>query len=129
MIDKPKPPTVTRFAPSPTGLLHLGHAFSALYAQATARKENGRFLLRIEDIDMGRCRPEFENAMLEDLAWLGLNWEEPVRRQSDHMADYEAALRKLIGFKLLYPCFCTRKEIQAEIAQTGHAPHGPDTLI
>jgi len=126
MTEKPKPPAVTRFAPSPTGLLHLGHAFSALYAEASAKRDKGRFLLRIEDIDKGRCRSEFEDALLEDLAWLGLDWEEPVRRQSDHMADYEAALRKLIGFKLLYPCFCTRKDIQAEIEQIGHAPHGPD---
>ena len=87
--------TVTRFAPSPTGRLHLGHAYSALFAAETARAAGGRFLLRIEDIDRTRCRPEFEEAILEDLAWLGLEWEEPVRCQSDHLADYRAALDRL----------------------------------
>ena len=115
-------PITTRFAPSPTGLLHLGHAYSALFAAAAGE----RFLLRIEDIDRGRCRPAFEAAILEDLGWLGLAWETPVRRQSDHMADYRAALDRLDGMGVLYPCFCTRKEIEAEIAAAGHAPHGPD---
>ncbi len=119
--------TVTRFAPSPTGHLHLGHAFAALFARRAAR--DGRFLLRIEDIDLGRCRPEFEAAILEDLAWLELDWERPVRRQSEHFGDYQAALDRLRGQGLLYPCFCTRKEIQAEIARAGHAPHGPDGPI
>ena len=117
---------VTRFAPSPSGLLHLGHAHSALFAWRTAREAEGRFLLRIEDIDLGRCRPEFEAAIYEDLAWLGLDWEEPVRRQSDALPDYRAALDKLAAHGLLYPCFCTRKEIQAEIARAGRAPHGPE---
>ncbi|MEO5375251.1 MAG: tRNA glutamyl-Q(34) synthetase GluQRS [Alphaproteobacteria bacterium] len=119
-------PTVTRFAPSPTGYLHLGHAFSALFAAESARRHGGRFLLRVEDIDGTRCRPEFETALLEDLAWLGLSWEAPVRRQSDHMDDYRAALDRLGDLGLLYPCFCSRREIQAEIAAMGAAPHGPD---
>ncbi len=117
---------VTRFAPSPTGLLHLGHAHSALFAWRAARRASGRFLLRIEDIDRGRCRPEFEAAIFEDLAWLGLTWEEPVRRQSAHFDDYRAALERLAARGLVYPCFCTRKEIQAEIARAGRAPHGPE---
>ena len=117
---------VTRFAPSPTGYLHLGHAYSALFAEAAARNAGGRFILRIEDIDRGRCRPAFDIAIREDLAWLGLGWEEPVRRQSEHMDTYAAALDILRRQGLLYPCFCTRKDIRAEIAAAGHAPHGPD---
>ena len=120
---------VTRFAPSPTGLLHLGHAHSALAGRRRAGRVgagDGRFLLRIEDIDQGRCRPEFEAAILEDLAWLGLDWDGPVRRQSEHWDDYRAALAVLEGQGLVYPCFCTRREIQAEIAAMDGAPHGPD---
>jgi glutamyl-Q tRNA(Asp) synthetase len=117
---------VTRFAPSPTGRLHLGHAFSALTGWHAARTADGRFRVRIEDIDRGRCRPEFDAAILEDLAWLGLDWEEPVIRQSRRMAAYAAALATLDANRLLYPCFCTRKEIRAEIARAGQAPHGPD---
>jgi glutamyl-Q tRNA(Asp) synthetase len=119
---------VTRFAPSPTGYLHLGHAASALvgYEAARAGGHNGRFLLRIEDIDRARCRPEFEAAILDDLAWLGLDWEQPVRRQSKHMADYRAALDRLDAMGLVYPCFCTRRDI----AEASTAPHlrrmGPD---
>ena len=112
---------VTRFAPSPTGYLHLGHAFSALTAFDAARAMGGRFLLRIEDIDQGRARPEFESAISEDLAWLGLEWETPLRRQSEHMAEYEAALRTLIDRQLVYRCFRTRREIAEAIAS---APHG-----
>jgi glutamyl-Q tRNA(Asp) synthetase len=112
---------VTRFAPSPTGLLHRGHAFSALTAHQAARDAGGRFLLRIEDIDRTRCRPEYEAAILEDLAWLGLDWETPVRRQSDHMADYGRALRELGERGLLYRCFRTRREIAEAIEA---APHG-----
>lgn len=119
--------TVTRFAPSPTGLLHIGHAYSALFAVRAAKE--GRFLLRIEDIDLGRCRPEFEQAIFEDLAWLGLEWEVPVRRQSDQFDDYRDALGKLDGMGLVYPCFCTRKDIQHEVEQAGRAPHGPDGLL
>ncbi len=117
---------VTRFAPSPTGLLHLGHAMSALFAWRLARAAGGRFLLRLEDIDPGRCRPEYAEAILEDLAWLGLDWDGPVRVQSQHLAEYRAAIDALAGRSLLYPCFCTRAEIAAEIAAIGQAPHGAD---
>jgi len=117
---------VTRFAPSPTGHLHLGHAHSALFGWTAARKAGGRFLLRIEDIDPQRCRPEFDRDLREDLAWLGLTWDEPVRRQSEHLDDYRTALARLGGLGAVYPCFCTRKDIAAEIARAGHAPHGPD---
>lgn len=117
---------VTRFAPSPTGRLHLGHAHAALFAAHRARQSGGRFLLRIEDIDRSRCRPEFEAGIFEDLAWLGLQWETPVRRQSDHTGDYRAALDALASRGLLYPCFCSRKEIQAEIAAAAGAPQGPE---
>ena len=113
---------VTRFAPSPTGYLHLGHAHSALTGWHRARAESGRFLLRIEDIDPARYRPEFEAAILEDLAWLGLDWDGPVRRQSEHLDDYRAAMERLQGLGLLYPCFCSRKDIAAATA----APHGPE---
>lgn len=116
---------VTRFAPSPTGRLHLGHAFAALCAYH-ARGPGGSFLLRIEDIDPVRCKPEFVDAIFEDLEWLGLSWETPVRRQSEHMEDYAAALRKLDLRGLTYPCFCTRAEIKAEIERSVSAPHGPD---
>ncbi len=118
-------PEVTRFAPSPTGWLHLGHAYAALFAQEAAG-QGGRFLIRLEDIDGTRARPEYEEAIFEDLAWLGLSWETPVRRQSDHFDDYRAALAKLEALNVLYPCFCTRREIQEEIARAGNAPHGPD---
>ena len=113
---------VTRFAPSPTGRLHKGHAFSALTAWSAAKATGGRFLLRIEDIDPTRCRPEFEAGILEDLAWLGLEWETPVRRQSDHLGDYATVVDVLDRRGLLYRCFRTRKEILDAI---GDAPHGP----
>ena len=119
---------VTRFAPSPTGRLHLGHAYAALFARQEARTAKGRFLLRIEDIDSTRCRPDFEAGIYEDLEWLGLRWETPVRRQSEHIAEYQAAIDRLTGEGLLYPCFCTRAEIRAEIARAG-AAHGPDGPI
>ncbi|MGZ6012493.1 MAG: tRNA glutamyl-Q(34) synthetase GluQRS [Caulobacteraceae bacterium] len=112
----------TRCAPSPTGSLHKGHAFSALTAFKAARAEGGRFILRIEDIDATRVRPEYDAAILEDLSWLGLDWEEPVRRQSQHLDDYQAALGKLQDAGLVYRCFRTRKEVLDEIAR---APHGP----
>ena len=116
----------TRFAPSPTGLLHLGHAYSACFAFAAARRDGGRFLLRIEDIDGDRCRSEFVSAIEEDLAWLGVSWEMPVRRQSEHLQDYQAALNRLDDMRLLYPCFCTRADIAHEIERSGAAPHGVD---
>lgn len=117
---------VTRFAPSPTGYLHLGHAYSALFARRAAGDAGGRFILRIEDIDPVRCKPEFETAIYQDLAWLGLEWEIPVRRQSEHLAEFGQTLARLDEMDLLYPCFCSRKDI----AGSGHAPHdspqGPD---
>lgn len=115
---------VTRFAPSPTGLLHLGHAFSALTAAA-----QGDFHLRIEDIDRDRCRPEYEAAIFEDLAWLGLEWPQPVMRQSDRMPAYRAALARLAP--LTYPCRCRRGDIRAALSapQEGALPAGPDGLI
>jgi glutamyl-Q tRNA(Asp) synthetase len=120
----------TRFAPSPTGYLHRGHAFSALNAWTAARAEGGRFVLRIEDIDRTRCRPEFEAAIYEDLAWLGLDWEQPVRRQSEHTADYLAALERLREQGLVYRCFKTRKEIAQAAASAPHGPgEGPEGLI
>lgn len=117
---------VTRFAPSPTGYLHLGHAASALIAHRRAREAGGGFLLRIEDIDRTRCRPDFTAAILEDLASLGLDWDGDVRIQSEHMDDYRGALSALDAMGLLYPCFCTRAEIAAAIAASASAPHGPD---
>jgi glutamyl-Q tRNA(Asp) synthetase len=120
----PAAKTVTRFAPSPTGYLHLGHVRSALEGWSAARRHGGRFLLRLEDIDGARCRDEYATAILEDLAWLGLDWDEPVRRQSEHFDDYRRALDRLAEIGVLYPCFCTRREIQAEIARAGGAPQG-----
>jgi glutamyl-Q tRNA(Asp) synthetase len=123
--------TVTRFAPSPTGLLHLGHAYAALFGDRAAREapdRRGRFLVRIEDIDRSRARRAFEDGIFEDLAWLGLVWEQPVRRQSEHMEDYRAALARLESEGLVYPCFCTRRRVAAEIAGAGAAPHGPGAI-
>jgi len=117
---------VTRFAPSPTGHLHLGHAHSALAAWHRARASGGKFLLRLEDIDPTRCRPDYAAAILEDLAWLGLDWSGPPRIQSEHMDDYREVLATLQGRSLLYPCFCTRADIQRERAASTAAPHGPE---
>ena len=114
-------PFVTRFAPSPTGLLHRGHAYSALLAHGAARANDGTFLLRIEDIDVTRSRPAFEAAIFEDLGWLGLSWPQPVRRQSEHLADYDAALSRLVAAGLVYRCFRTRREVAQAMAS---APHG-----
>jgi glutamyl-Q tRNA(Asp) synthetase len=122
-------PPVFRFAPSPNGYLHLGHAFSALLNFDLARQTGGRFLLRIEDIDTTRCRREFETAIHEDLAWLGIVWETPVRRQSEHFADYREALEKLSAQGLIYPSFETRAEIARLVAQreaNGPWPRDPD---
>ncbi|MGA0826528.1 MAG: tRNA glutamyl-Q(34) synthetase GluQRS [Gemmobacter sp.] len=107
---------ITRFAPSPTGPLHLGHAFSALTAWGRAQAAGGTFLLRIEDIDTPRCRPAFEAAIVEDLRWLGLDWPEPVMRQSERMPAYRAALGRLAGLGVLYPCRCTRGDIRAALS-------------
>jgi glutamyl-Q tRNA(Asp) synthetase len=122
-------PIVTRFAPSPTGLLHLGHAHAALCAWRRAREAGGRFLLRLEDIDATRCRPQYDAAIVADLAWLGLDWDGEVRRQSEHLDTYRAALDRLAAQGLIYPCFCTRRAIQDEIARAGHAPHGPEGVL
>ncbi len=111
-----------RFAPSPNGPLHLGHAYSALFAQRMARELEGRLLLRIEDIDTARCKPEYTEWVFEDLAWLGLSWPAPVRRQSEHLAAYTTALDRLERLRLLYPCFCTRKKLNA--ARTAKDPDG-----
>lgn len=113
---------VTRFAPSPTGLLHLGHALAAI----TAHEAGDDFLLRIEDIDKGRSRDTFIQAIFYDLKWLGLSWDEPTLRQSTRMGAYAEALAALKALGLVYPCFCTRAEIAAEIARAGEAQHGPD---
>ena len=115
-MQAPVTKPVFRFAPSPNGRLHLGHAYSALLNADFARLHQGRFLLRIEDIDITRCRPEFETAICDDLAWLGLHWEAPVRRQSEHFADYHAAFLRLKGRGGVYPCFCTRRDIAETIA-------------
>jgi glutamyl-Q tRNA(Asp) synthetase len=122
-------PPVFRFAPSPNGLLHLGHAYSALLNFDLARQYGGRFLLRIEDIDPTRCRADYETAIYEDLAWLGLHWEEPVRRQSQHLADGRAALDQLTALGLIYPSFESRAEIARLVAQreaSGAWPRDPD---
>jgi len=116
------PPVTTRFAPSPTGLLHRGHAFSAMMGWRLARASGGCFVLRIEDIDTARCRPEHEAAIFDDLAWLGLDWDGPVWRQSERSTAYAQALERLIVMGVAYPCFCTR----ADIAAAASAPHGPD---
>ncbi len=120
---------VTRFAPSPTGYLHLGHAFSALTAWRRARQAGGTFLLRLEDIDPARCRPGFSAAILQDLAWLGLDWDGEVRAQSAHLPEYRAVLDGLAARGLVYPCFCTRTDIAREVAASATAPHGPDGAV
>jgi glutamyl-Q tRNA(Asp) synthetase len=122
-------PPVLRFAPSPNGYLHLGHAFSALLNFDLARQTGGRLLLRIEDIDLTRCKPEFEAAIHQDLGWLGIAWEQPVRRQSEHQADYREALEKLASQGLIYPSFETRAEIAGLVARreaSGGWPRDPD---
>jgi glutamyl-Q tRNA(Asp) synthetase len=123
------PPPVFRFAPSPNGYLHLGHAYSALLNFDLARQSGGRFLLRIEDIDPTRCKPEFETAIYRDLDWLGIAWEEPVRRQSRHLADYRDAIERLSAWGLLYPSFESRAEIARLVEQreaNARWPRDPD---
>lgn len=121
---------VFRFAPSPNGVLHLGHALSALLNAKCANATGGRLLLRMEDIDIGRCTPAFEHSIVEDLAWLGLTWEEPVRRQSEHIDAYRAALDRLSALGLIYPAFLSRGEIKAQVkraSSNGQSwPHDPD---
>ncbi len=120
---------VTRFAPSPTGYLHAGHALAARTAWQRARAAGGRFLLRLEDIDPERCRPIYAAALLDDLRWLGLDWDGPVLRQSARFALYRVALDGLAARKLVYPCFCSRAEIAREVARSASAPHGPDGAV
>lgn len=117
---------VFRFAPSSNGYLHLGHAYSALLNYELARETGGRFLLRIEDIDAERCRFEFEQAIYEDLGWLGLSWETPVRHQSEHFPDYARALAKLSALGVTYPCFCSRGNIMNAVAERDRWPRDPD---
>jgi glutamyl-Q tRNA(Asp) synthetase len=123
-------PPAFRFAPSPNGELHLGHAYSALLNQRMGLAAGGRLLLRIEDIDLARCTPEFEAGIYRDLEWLGLEWEKPIRRQSEHFAEYQAALERLIRSDLVYPAFMSRSEIRSHIANAEAGgrrwPHDPD---
>lgn len=119
-------PTAVRFAPSPNGYLHLGHAYSALMNDRFARETGGRMLLRLENIDTIRCRPEFERSLYEDLAWLGVAWEQPAWRQSDHFADYADALDRLERRGLVYPCFCSRGDIMAAVSGKTSWPVDPD---
>jgi glutamyl-Q tRNA(Asp) synthetase len=125
MLSPHTVPTLTRFAPSPTGYLHLGHAASAWFAY----EQGTNFILRIEDIDTTRCKPEFCDAILDDLTWLGLTWPTPVRKQSQHLDDYKKTLQILTDRGLTYPCFCTRKDIDDEIKRSPSAPHGPDGYL
>ncbi|WP_367873592.1 tRNA glutamyl-Q(34) synthetase GluQRS [Luteolibacter sp. Populi] len=123
------PIPVTRFAPSPTGYLHLGHAYAAMVARDLAHTAGGHFLLRFEDIDHNRVRPEYHTAAEEDLRWLGLEWDGPAIRQSERAAAYAAALEHLREEAVVYPCFCTRREIEEEITRMVSAPHGPEGAL
>ena len=120
---------VFRFAPSPNGYLHIGHAYSALCNQKLARQTGGRLLLRIEDIDVDRCLKEFEDAIYEDLEWLGIEWEKPVRRQSEHFSEYARALEQLTDRGLLYPCFCSRTDVARAIGGAKNWPRDPDGAV
>ncbi|MEM7444618.1 MAG: tRNA glutamyl-Q(34) synthetase GluQRS [Pseudomonadota bacterium] len=124
-MARPRPET-TRFAPSPSGWLHLGHAYSACMGWDAARASGGRFLLRIDDLDRERSRQDYDDAIFEDLTWLGLDWEPEIRRESHHLTDYQKAVDDLQEMGVAYPCFCSRREIRAEIARMGAAPHGPE---
>jgi glutamyl-Q tRNA(Asp) synthetase len=130
MITTPRQKPVFRFAPSPNGPLHLGHALSAFLNEDMAKAAEGRLLLRIEDIDLTRCTPEFEAGIYADLTWLGIEWEQPVRRQSEHFSEYQAALRSLIERRLVYPSFLTRGEVKTRVAAyervNGPWPRDPD---
>ena len=117
---------VFRFAPSPNGYLHLGHAYSALRNGDLARQTGGRMLVRLEDIDIDRCRKDYETAILEDLEWLGVEWERPERRQSEHFALYGARLEELRARRLVYPCFCSRGDISREVSGAASWPRDPD---
>ncbi len=124
MTTSPLP--TLRFAPSPNGYLHLGHAYCALQNERVAAKLGGQLLLRIENIDLDRCRRDYEAAIFEDLAWLGLSWQEPVRRQSEHFSDYACALEDLTGRGLLFPCFCSRADIARAVNAASDRPRDPD---
>ena len=119
----------TRFAPSPTGHMHLGHVFSALFAYEAAKKLGGKFILRIEDIDAQRSSKLFEDSIYEDLDWLEINFSKEIRYQSEHMQDYKAAINELLKLDMVYPCFCSRSEIKAEILRAGNAPHKEDYSV
>lgn len=116
----------SRFAPSPTGRLHLGHAYAARIAHNLARQHHGKFLLRFEDIDHTRVRPEYYQGILDELRFLALHWDEEPWRQLDRLPHYESALETLKSLGVLYPCYCTRREIESELATLTHAPHGPE---
>lgn len=120
---------ITRFAPSPTGHLHLGHAYAALFAEKCARQSDGQFLLRMEDIDTSRVREEYYTAIREDLDWLGIEWDEELPTQLTRLDRYQQAIATLRELGVLYPCFCTRKQITTELANLPSAPHGPDGAI
>lgn len=126
MASQNVPQLITRFAPSPTGLLHRGHAYAAIAAHDLAGNHGGQFLVRLEDIDNTRCRSEFEQSIFDDLSWLGLTWKQPVRRQSEHLNEYRLAVDILQKRGLLFPCFCTRRDIQEEIQRAGGAPQGEE---
>ncbi|MCI0465824.1 MAG: tRNA glutamyl-Q(34) synthetase GluQRS [Beijerinckiaceae bacterium] len=125
-MTRPFTNRIFRFAPSSNGYLHLGHAYSALLNFGLARESGGQFLLRIEDIDAERCRLEFEQAIYDDLAWLGMSWETPVRRQSEHFSDYAEALANLSAQGLTYPCYCSRGDIMSAVAGRNGWPQDPD---
>ncbi len=129
---QPEPPAPhmlrTRFAPSPTGYLHVGNAFSALFCQQWAEMHHAQLLLRIEDIDSNRCRPEFSTALIEDLQWLGLRWHGDIRYQGEYLDAYRQALAQLRQLQVIYPCFCTRRDIQQETARAALAPHSEDGI-
>lgn len=125
-MKSPEPCPVFRFAPSPNGQLHLGHAYSALFSADQAKRAGGRFLLRIEDIDLLRCRSEFVDGILEDLRWFGLSWEEPVRRQSEYFHKYKKVIEKLDDLGVLYPCYATRSEIKQAVSENSEHPRDPD---
>lgn len=119
----------TRFAPSPTGYLHLGHIFSAFFAYEASKILGGELILRIEDIDQQRSRNHFEESIVNDLDWIGIKYRKEIRKQSEKMTDYRAAIEELKRLNLVYPCFCTRSEIQSEILRAGNAPHGIDRTV
>jgi glutamyl-Q tRNA(Asp) synthetase len=129
LVDQGEEGYATRFAPSPTGHLHIGHAYAALFAFEAAQRSGGSFHLRIEDIDVQRCRQDFEASICQDLRWLGLLWKEPALRQSDRFDVYREALRQLQQIGVVYPCFCSRKQIRIEVEEAGRAPHGVHTEL